>query len=113
LIASSKRNDRTDQKGNRRPHRVRQKKTIEQIRPKYIKGQKEHGGKLWEKNIVPLIREEVTDFNVYLPTLLKQVEDLVKVCDELLEFLPEGGRWKEPLAKALAPFHFTLEAGND
>lgn len=85
-----------------------EQKTIEQIRPKYLKGQAEHGGKLWLKNIIPLIKDEVTDFNVYLPTLIEQVEKLVLAAEKAVR-----GEGIEDLHEALAPFHFKPEDGDD
>lgn len=39
---------------------------------KYRVGQKEHGGKLWERNIAREIMGESTDLGVYSTTLLQQ-----------------------------------------
>jgi hypothetical protein len=67
------------------------------IRPKYLKGQDEHGGKLWTKNIVPLLDDEFTDIKAYWPTLKEQIANLVAVCKELAPHHPQ-------LVRVLAPF---------
>ncbi|HVB33692.1 MAG TPA: hypothetical protein VNJ52_04880 [Patescibacteria group bacterium] len=78
------------------------------IRPKYLKGQDEHGGKLWEKNIVPLLDEEITDIKAYWPTLKRQIEKLVAAAEKAV-----SGEGTEDLHDALAPFHFKAKEGND
>lgn len=78
------------------------------VQRKYRAGQKEHGGDLWKKNIVPLLDDEVTDFNTYWPTLRKQIETLVGVGDKVLTVL-EGTSYElitKTLRDALAPFHY-------
>ena len=50
----------------------------QEIREKYEKGQKEHGGNLWNKaGMMPNLREEILDFVVYQDTLAEQLENLL------------------------------------
>lgn len=49
-------------------------------REKYMKGQAEHGGKLWRKATFPFLVEETLDFVSYIGVLapqLKRVEELL------------------------------------
>lgn len=46
------------------------------VRPKYLRGQQEHGGNLWIKpGMLRNIKEEVTDLAVYVQTLEEQLEE--------------------------------------
>jgi hypothetical protein len=47
---------------------------------KYIKGQKEHGGKMWLKTgMLHAALEEVADLANYLPTIELQIEKAIKL----------------------------------
>ena len=72
---------------------------------KYREGQTEHGGDLWRKNIVPLLDEEVTNFNIYWPTLREQIQILIDACKKVAlfsELLPTSVFIN--LRDALSPF---------
>lgn len=52
------------------------------IEAKYRKGQKEHGGNLWEKEgMLENIMDEITDLLVYAHTLREQMENLRGMID--------------------------------
>jgi hypothetical protein len=49
---------------------------MKRINAKYKKGQKEHGGNIWEKaGMLANAEDESTDFIVYLYTLREQLEE--------------------------------------
>ena len=53
------------------------------ITRKYRAGQKEHGGRLWEKGgMLGHVEAEVTDLNVYLPTLRAQLMAVLNILDD-------------------------------
>jgi hypothetical protein len=55
------------------------KEFSEMMKDKYMKGAKEHGGHLWEKDgMLENALEEVTDLAVYLLTLKHKRDDLSK-----------------------------------
>lgn len=59
---------------------------------KYMKGQKEHGGKLWEIPALTLLgfaQEEVIDQGSYLWTLPRQLKRAIKQLEKLSEEAPE------------------------
>lgn len=85
------------------------KKFTDDASKKYEAGQIQHGGNLWQKNVWRLFMEENIDNVVYGYTLISQIEKLLTVCQELLEVLPERGKWRAPLMEALAPFLYTGE----
>jgi len=51
-----------------------------EIEEKYMAGQKEHGGKLWRKQVLPFAWEEVLDLPVYLHVLKQQHEEMKNIC---------------------------------
>lgn len=58
----------------------------EVVGKKYRKGQKEHGGKLWEKSgLIEEAINEVADLAVYLITLRTQIKQLQKKFDEFIK----------------------------
>ncbi len=71
---------------------------------KYIIGQKEHGGRLWEKKLGPEITLELLDFMVYWYTFKVQVDKLVAA----------AAKHKDPeLQEALKPFFYEMKKGHD
>ena len=56
-------------------------------RDKYMKGQEEHGGKLWRKAVLPFMGDEVLDFVSYFGVLAPQL----KRVEEILEEGQNGG----------------------
>jgi hypothetical protein len=57
-------------------------------RSKYIAGQKEHSGNLWEmglKQVVGNAKEEVLDMWSYLMTIEKVIEEIEELCDQVHE----------------------------
>lgn len=57
---------------------------------KYMRGAKEHGGKLWEMSIVDLLNnaiDELLDLKSYLFTLKTRIEDLEAENQELRDKL--------------------------
>lgn len=59
--------------------------------PKYRKGQEEHGGNLWEKDCLPLAMEEALDMPVYLISEMKRRDRALKILDDFIVFIEEGG----------------------
>ena len=60
---------------------------------KYMAGQKEHGGHLWEvplPQMVEFAKEEVIDQGSYLWTMTTQITNLRLLCGELFESLEAG-----------------------
>lgn len=54
---------------------------------KYLAGQKEHGGRLWEKRgMLAHCEEEVWDLAAYLPTLRAQLEEVAT----MLQYARDG-----------------------
>ena len=47
---------------------------------KYRLGQREHGGNLWRKKILPEVLAETVDFVSYVLTLEEQVEEIKTLC---------------------------------
>jgi hypothetical protein len=47
-----------------------------QATKKYMKGQEEHGGRLWRKNCLPFMFEEVIDFYVYMHVVNAQLVEM-------------------------------------
>ena len=61
------------------------------IRHKYIRGQKEHGGNLWDRPALPEFKQEVTDLNTYLLTLESQLRTLhLSITDEIQNLIDSG-----------------------
>jgi hypothetical protein len=56
----------------------------EGFKAKYDKGQKEHGGKLWEKDCSTFLIEEVFDFWAYARTIETQRREAVALLNEAL-----------------------------
>ena len=48
---------------------------------KYRKGQKIHGGQLWEKRVFPELRDEMTDFVSYVLTLEGHIHEAKVMCN--------------------------------
>lgn len=46
---------------------------------KYLAGQKEHGGLLWRKNLIPHIQEEILDLAIYHFTHEEQMGELTRL----------------------------------
>ena len=46
------------------------------IKPKYVAGQQEHGGRLWRKPAMDFITEEIADLAVYWDVAMEQQADL-------------------------------------
>lgn len=60
-----------------------QKQAAKDIREKYLKGQIEHGGCLWEKPVAREIRDEALDLMVYTTTLLDQLKEMRELVDDI------------------------------
>lgn len=49
---------------------------------KYREGQKEHGGNMWQKSgMLHNAEQEVADLNHYLPTLRRQLQEVLTLID--------------------------------
>ena len=56
-----------------------QKEFSRRIKEKYVKGQEEHGGNLWEKEgLLDEAINEVVDLSIYLLTLKCQTQKMLK-----------------------------------
>ena len=53
----------------------------DRVEAKYLCGQREHGGNLFEKANLPLLLEEVLDFVVYGFTLEDQIKEAITFLD--------------------------------
>lgn len=72
----------------------------ELVRPKYVRGQQEHGGNLWTKpGMLRNIKEEITDLAVYVQTLEEQVQEYYP---EVYQFLT-GEEQKQPKHQRTRP----------
>lgn len=60
------------------------------IDAKYRRGQKEHGGNLWERAVFPDMADEVTDFNTYFVTLQTQLRQMHALVCSIKESLANG-----------------------
>lgn len=67
-------------------------KTVGEV--KYNKGQKEHGGRLWRKNTIHMLGEEILDLPTYFYVLLKQYEQAL---DQLNLAITKDKACKSPL----------------
>jgi len=54
-------------------------KLINRTTNQYNKGAKNHGGRLWRKNVLPHAIEESIDMCVYLATLEDQVQQAIEI----------------------------------
>ena len=52
------------------------------VTEKYSKGLQQHGGKLWEKKLMPEIIDEVADLLTYVVSLKNQLEVVAIVAEE-------------------------------
>lgn len=57
------------------------------IRKKYSRGQKEHGGNLWDRPALPELINETTDHVTYLVTLERQLMVLLALTQETQDCL--------------------------
>lgn len=58
------------------------------IHNKYLRGQAEHGGNLWDRPALPEVVNEITDLSTYVVTLeyqLRAMRDVVQVAQEYLD----------------------------
>lgn len=49
---------------------------------KYDVGQEEHGGRLWRKNVLSMMGDEIIDFVVYFSVLEQQVKRAAEILDD-------------------------------
>ena len=63
---------------------------------KYRRGQKEHGGNLWERPALPDMADEVTDFNTYFITLETQLRQMHETTQKIREHVTQL-EWAEAL----------------
>lgn len=52
---------------------------------KYAKGQEEHGGRLWRKNVIHMLGDEILDLPTYYYVLLHQHESAIAELKEGLD----------------------------
>jgi hypothetical protein len=62
------------------------------MQAKYEAGQKEHGGKLWRKNVVHAMKDEVIDMVVYFEVLEGQYRKAVQELEHAMEIIGEFER---------------------
>lgn len=53
----------------------------EAVREKYERGQREHGGDLFRKSVLPHLVEEVVDLVVYVAVLQEQITKIEMLCE--------------------------------
>lgn len=61
------------------------REAAELIGPKYERGQKEHGGNLWEKPLGDAMTDEVTDFTIYHRTRRQQDKRIAAMCQSMID----------------------------
>lgn len=66
-------------------------------REKYMKGQDEHGGRLWRKQCLPFLLEEVLDFVSYVAVLPPQLKRVYALLGEARDLISEGNFTDEGL----------------
>lgn len=88
-------------------------KVATDFKEKYDIGQKEHGGKLWEKNVGPELYKEFLDFMAYLPTYMAQVDKLVSASQKAMVMLEGYPQIQEYVKEALAPFFYDMSKKGD
>lgn len=65
------------------------KATLSDTAEKYIKGNKEHGGHLFEKPCMRLILQENIDQNTYIRTAIEQHEKAISMLKEIIKGVPQ------------------------
>lgn len=62
---------------------------ISHMTKKYEIGQAEHGGRLWRKNTLKMLRDEIIDLPVYFEVLEKQHEEALELLGIVVSDIPE------------------------
>lgn len=85
-------------------------------RRKYMKGQYEHGGRLWRKQCLPMLVDEVLDFVSYVAVMAPQLRRLEELVIEARDLMPdaivENGGLDE-VDDRLQRMHCLLTIGNE